>query len=51
MATREAKQGAGLESGVTKKEKIGDYSPREQNAKNGKPKSPATEKVGEFKIK
>lgn len=51
MATREAKQGAGLEHGTTKREKIGGYTPREQNPKNGKPRAPVTEKVGEFKIK
>jgi hypothetical protein len=40
---RDAQQGAGIESGTSAKSKIGDYKPREQNEKNGKPRSPATE--------
>jgi hypothetical protein len=49
---RDAEQSAGIESGVSKKEKIGNYMPREQNEKNGKPRSPATESApGGHKIK
>lgn len=50
-APRSANIGAGLESGLIKKEKIDDYVPRKQNEKNGRPQSPETTKVGEFKIK
>lgn len=49
--TRSANQGAGLESGLTKKEPIGDHVVRRQNEKNGVPKSPETSKHGEFRIK
>lgn len=49
--TRAASQGAGIESGLHKKEPIGDYMPRKQNEKNGRPQSHETTKVGEFKIK
>lgn len=45
MATRDAQQGAGVESGLSKKQKIGEYSPRTANEKTGKPHSPATEKA------
>ena len=49
--TRSGNQGAGIESGVTKKEKIGDYVPRAQDEKTGRPRSPETTKHGEYKIK
>jgi hypothetical protein len=45
MATRDAKQGAGVESGLSKKEKIGDYVPRTSNNKHFRPHSPPTEKA------
>jgi hypothetical protein len=49
---RDAEQSSGIESGTTKKEPIGKYMPREQNEKNGKPRSPATESApGGHKIK
>lgn len=45
MATRDAKQGAGVESGLTKKEKIGDYLPATSNPKTYKPRSAPVEKA------
>lgn len=44
MSTRDAKQGAGVESGLSTKQKIGDYVPR-TNDKRGVPQSPPTEKA------
>lgn len=40
---RDAQQSAGIESGTSSKQKIGDYMPRTQNEKTGKPHSPKTE--------
>lgn len=45
MSKRDAEQGAGVESGLSQKQKIGNYSPRGQHEKSGKPKSPATEQA------
>ncbi len=52
MSTRDANQGAGIESGLSKKEKIGDYKPATANEKTGKPNSPkSTSAPGGHKIK
>lgn len=45
MATRDANEGAGIQSGLTKKEKIGDYKPATASEKTGKPKSAPVEKA------
>lgn len=52
MAKRDAEQGAGVESGLSKKEPIGDYNMRSQNEKNGRPQSqPETSAPRGHKIK
>lgn len=52
MATRDANQSAGIESGLSKKEAIGDYKPATASEKTGKPKSAPVEKApGGHKIK
>lgn len=52
MATRDANQGAGVESGLSQKTPIGDYMPRQQNEKNGRPQTPQqTSAPGGHKIK
>lgn len=44
---RDGQQGAGVESGTSKKEKIPrDYSPRSQNEKRGTPRAHNKEKIG-----
>jgi hypothetical protein len=45
MATRDADQGAGVESGLSKKQPIGDYMPATASEKTGKPKSAPVEKA------
>lgn len=45
MATRDANQGAGVESGLSKKMPIGDYKPATASEKTGKPKSAPVEKA------
>jgi hypothetical protein len=45
MATRDANQGAGVESGLSKKSPIGDYMPRTANEKTGVPKTQPVEKA------
>jgi hypothetical protein len=45
MATRDANQGAGVESGLSKKQPIGDYLPRTANEKNGRPNTQPVEKA------
>lgn len=52
MATRDANQGAGVESGLSKKQPIGDSLPATSNDKTFKPKSAPVEKApGGHKIK
>ena len=52
MSTRDANQKAGVESGTSYKQKIGDYTPRTNNSKTGKPNSQPAEKApGGHKIK
>lgn len=52
MAQRDAEQGAGIQSGLSSKEKIGDYKPATANEKTGKPKSaPTTSAPRGHKIK
>jgi len=49
---RDAQQSAGIESGTSMKQKIGEYMPRTQNEKTGKPHSPKAESApGGHKIK
>lgn len=52
MSKRDGQQGAGIESGLSKKEKIDrSYLPRGENEKTHKPRPAPTEKAGSFKIK
>jgi len=45
MATRDANQSAGVESGLSKKQPIGDYLPAKSNEKTHKPMSAPVEKA------